>query len=63
MPMYINRVTSEVVVQPAAGLTQEQMQEIVKAVLKALEDKGRDSQDVQRATQIREKARAESSFE
>ena len=63
MPMYISKVTSEITVEPAAGLTREQMQEVVQAVLRALEQMQRQEKDVGRATQIREKARAETPFE
>ena len=63
MPAYISRVTSKVVVEEAAGLDREQMQEIVAAVLKALKEEEGRCQESEQSTQIRGNARPESPFE
>lgn len=63
MPMFIHKVTSEVVVQEAGGLDRQQMSEIVAEVLRALREEERECQEIARAAMIRENSRPETLFE
>lgn len=59
MPVHIERLTSQVSVQDAdLGLTPQQIERIVALVIARLEDRAREAQRANTATQLRRQAAA-----